>query len=248
VIDVPTAYTLVTGASSGIGEAVCRRLGAKRALILNGRSVERLANVQGASTAGIPHLSWPFDLRDVTAVGDSLAAFLGAKDASVDAFVHCAGIVKVLPMRDMDSETVAEVMNVNCLSAVQITRILLRRLVNHGQLTNVVFLSSTYSIRGTKGQVVYSASKGAIDAMMRSLAVELAPDVRVNSIIAGGVPTNMAHSVFHDPELLAKSRGLYLLRLGEVADVVNAVEFLLSENASWITGSSLVVDGGMTVR
>jgi NAD(P)-dependent dehydrogenase (short-subunit alcohol dehydrogenase family) len=245
---VPTAYTLVTGASSGIGEAICLRLGSERPLILNGRSTERLANVQEASTAGISHLSWPFDLRDVTAIGDSLTAFLKENDAKVDAFVHCAGVVKVLPMRDMDAETVAEVMNVNCLSAMQIIRVLLRRLVNQGKLINIVFLSSTYSIRGTKGQAVYSASKGAVDAMMRSLAVELAPDVRVNSIIAGGVPTNMAHSVFHDPELLEKSRGQYLLRLGEVADVVNAVDFLLSEKASWITGSSLVVDGGMTVR
>ncbi|HSY49341.1 MAG TPA: SDR family oxidoreductase [Thermoanaerobaculia bacterium] len=245
---MPTAYTLVTGASSGIGEAVCRRLGAERPLILNGRSVERLANVLAASTAAIPHLSWAFDLREVAAIGDSLAGFLKTNNATVDAFVHCAGVVKVLPMRDMDAETVAEVMNVNCLSAVQIARILLRRLLNKGKLTNIVFLSSTYSIRGTKGQAVYSASKGAVDAMMRSLAVELAPDVRVNSIIAGGVPTNMAHSVFHDPELLAKSRSQYLLRLGEVDDVVNAVEFLLSDRASWITGSSLVVDGGMTVR
>ena len=245
---MPTAYTLVTGASSGIGEGICRRLGGQRALILSGRSVDRLANVQEASTAAIPHLSWPFDLREVDAIGDSLAAFLKTHNAAVEAFVHCAGVVKVLPMRDMDSATVAEVMNVNCLSAAQIARVLLRRLVNQGTLTNIVFLSSTYSIRGTKGQAIYSASKGAIDAMMRSLAVELAPDVRVNSIIAGGVPTNMAHSVFHDPELLAKSRGQYLLRLGEVEDVVNVVEFLLSEKASWITGSSLVVDGGMTVR
>lgn len=245
---MPTAYTLVTGASSGIGEAVCRCLGPNRPLILNGRSADRLANVQEASTAAIPHLSWAFDLREVAAIGDSLAGFLKTNNATVDKFVHCAGVVKVLPMRDMDAETVGEVMNVNCLSAAQIIRILLRRLVNKGQLTNIVFLSSTYSIRGTKGQAIYSASKGAVDAMMRSLAVELAPEVRVNSIIAGGVPTNMAHSVFHDPELLEKSRGQYLLRLGEVADVVNAVEFLLSEKASWITGSSLVVDGGMTVR
>jgi NAD(P)-dependent dehydrogenase (short-subunit alcohol dehydrogenase family) len=241
-----TAYTLVTGASSGIGEAVCRRLAAGRKLILSGRSVERLTNLQAA--LGTTSLLWPFDLREAAPAGDALAAFLKANDATIDTFVHCAGVVKVLPMRDMDPETVDEIMNVNCLSAIQIIRILLRRLINKNQLSNIVFLSSTYSIRGTKGQAVYSASKGALDAMMRSLAVELAPEVRVNSIIAGGVPTNMAHAVFHDPELLEKSRGQYLLRLGEVADVVNAVEFLLSDKASWITGSSLVVDGGMTVR
>jgi NAD(P)-dependent dehydrogenase (short-subunit alcohol dehydrogenase family) len=246
---MPISYTLVTGASSGIGEAVCRRLGTGRHLILNGRAVDRLNAVCAALTSEEQqHLVWPFDLRDVHAAGESLAAFLKNNDATVSTFVHCAGIVKVLPMRDMDADTAAEVMNVNCLSAVQIIRILLRRLVNKGQLANIVFLSSTYSIRGTKGQAVYSASKGALDAMMRSLAVELAPDVRVNSIVAGGVPTNMAHAVFHDPELIEKHKTQYLLRLGEVADVVNAVEFLLSENASWITGSSLVVDGGMTVR
>lgn len=241
------SFTLLTGASSGIGEALAHRLAPHRRLILGGRSTERLTALHSAIGGG-PHLVWPFDLLDVAAITDALGAFLKDHKSTVEAFVHCAGVVKVLPMRDMDCDSVAEIMNVNCLSAVQIIRTLLRRLVNRGKLSNVLFLSSTYGIRGTKGQAIYSASKGAIDAMMRSLAVELAPDVRVNSIIAGGVPTSMAQAVFHDPELLAKSRDQYLLRLGEVADVVNAAEFLLSEKAAWITGSSLVVDGGMTVR
>jgi NAD(P)-dependent dehydrogenase (short-subunit alcohol dehydrogenase family) len=240
-------FTLITGASSGIGEALAHRLAPHRRLILAGRSSERLEALRTAISGG-PHLVWPFDLSDVASITEALGTFLKDREATVDAFVHSAGIVKVLPMRDMDCETVAEIMNVNCLSAVQVIRTLLRRLVNQRQLSNIVFLSSTYSIRGTKGQAIYSASKGAIDAMHRSLAVELAPDVRVNSVIAGGVPTNMAQAVFRDPELLARISEQYLLRLGEVADVVNAVEFLLSEKSSWITGSSLVVDGGMTVR
>jgi NAD(P)-dependent dehydrogenase (short-subunit alcohol dehydrogenase family) len=241
------SFTLITGASSGIGEAIARRLAPHRTLILGGRSAERLAALQ-SSIGGGPHLLWPFDLRNVTSTTDTLSAFLKTHEAAVDAFVHSAGIVKVLPMRDMDCETVAEIMDVNFLAAVQIIRALLRRPVNGRHLSNIVFLSSSYGIRGTKGQAIYSASKGAIDAMMRSLAVELAPDVRVNSIVAGGVPTNMAQAVLRDPELSAKNRELYLLGLGKISDVVDAAEFLLSKKAAWITGSSMVVDGGLTVR
>ncbi|HZJ62621.1 MAG TPA: SDR family oxidoreductase [Kofleriaceae bacterium] len=239
-------YTLLTGASSGIGAAIARRLGGERALILSGRDVGKLREAAGLGDDG-RHLLWPYDLRDVEGIQPSLGGLLEHQQAVVDCFVHCAGVVKVLPARLNEPAVVQEVMNVNVLSAMQILRTLLRK-ANHGALANVLFISSTYSIRGVKGQALYAASKGALDAMMQSLAVELAPAVRVNSVLPGGVKTPMSQRAFEDPQHLEKMKQEYLLRLGEVDDVVNVVEFMLSDKAGWITGQRIVVDGGQTAH
>jgi len=240
------AYTLLTGASSGIGAALARRLGSARALILSGRDAGKLREAAGLGDDG-RHLLWPYDLRDVEGIQPSLTGLLEERQATVDCFVHCAGVVKVMPARLTEPAVVQEVMNVNVLSAIQILRTLLKK-ANHGALANVLFISSTYSIRGVKGQAVYAASKGALDAMMQSLAVELAPAVRVNSVLPGGVKTPMSQRAFEDPQHLEKMKQEYLLRLGEVDDVVNVVEFMLSDKAGWITGQKIVVDGGQTAH
>ena len=238
-------YTLLTGASSGIGAAIARRLGSARALILGGRDSGKLREVAGGDNG--QHLLWPYDLRDVEGIQAALSGLLEQRQAVVDCFVHCAGVVKVLPARLTDCTVVQEVMNVNVLSAMQILRTLLKK-ANHSALTNVLFISSTYSIRGVKGQAIYSASKGALDAMMQSLAVELAPAVRVNSVLPGGVKTPMSKHAFEDPKHLEKMKQEYLLRLGELDDVVNVVEFMVSDKAGWITGQKIVVDGGQTAH
>src|SRR6185503_6781827 len=211
-------YTLLTGASSGIGAAIARRLGSERALIVSGRDAGKLREAAGIGDDG-RHLLWPYDLRDVEGIQPSLGGLLEHQQAVVDCFVHCAGVVKVLPARLTEPAVVQEVMNVNVLSAMQILRTLLRK-ANHGALANVLFISSTYSIRGVKGQALYAASKGALDAMMQSLAVELAPAVRVNSVLPGGVKTPMSQRAFEDPQHLEKMKQEYLLRLGEVDDIV----------------------------
>jgi NAD(P)-dependent dehydrogenase (short-subunit alcohol dehydrogenase family) len=239
-------YTLLTGASSGIGAAIARRLGSERALILSGRDAGKLREAAGLGDDG-RHLLWPYDLRDVEGIQPSLSGLLDQRQAAVDCFVHCAGVVKVLPARLTEPAVVQEVMNVNVLSAIQILRTLLKK-ANHGVLANVLFISSTYSIRGVKGQALYAASKGALDAMMQSLAVELAPAVRVNSVLPGGVRTPMSQRAFADPQQLERMKQEYLLRLGEVDDIVNVVEFMLSDKAGWITGQKIVVDGGQTAH
>ena len=239
-------YTLLTGASSGIGAAIARRLGRERALILCGRDADKVRQATGLGDDE-RHIVWPYDLRDVDGIVPALTAVLEQRQATVQCFVHCAGVVKVLPIRLAEPSVVQEVMNVNVLSAVQIVRALVRK-PNQRALRDVVFISSTYSIRGVNGQALYSASKGALDAMMQSLAVELAPTVRVNSVLPGAVRTAMSKHAFEDPKHLEKMKDEYLLRFGEVDDVVNVVEFMVSERAGWITGQKIVVDGGQTAH
>lgn len=239
-------YTLITGASSGIGAAIAKRLGGERSLILGGRDAAKVREATGFGEDS-PHLVWPYDLRNVDGLVTSLEGLLHQHDATVNCFIHSAGVVKVAPARLNDVAMAQDVMNVNALSAMQVVRALMKK-PNRGALANVLFISSTYSIRGTTGQAVYAASKGALDSMMQALAVELAPAVRVNSILPGGVRTPMSERAFTDPKHLQKMKEEYLLRLGEVDDIVNAVEFMVSDRSSWITGQKFVVDGGQTVH
>ena len=137
-------------------------------------------------------------------------------------------------------------MAVNFHSAAEIIRLLLMKPINNRQLKNIVFISSIASKFGAKGFNHYSASKGALDALMRSLAVELAPEIRVNSILPGGIRTERTESMFTNPELEGRLDANYPLGLGLPTDIASCVEFLLSDHSRWITGQQLVIDGGRT--
>jgi NAD(P)-dependent dehydrogenase (short-subunit alcohol dehydrogenase family) len=173
---------------------------------------------------------------------------LAESHAGVDCFVHCAGAVHVLPARSASLDDVLESLNVNYVAAQQIIATLLKKRVNSGRLRSVVTISSIWSQFGARGHSLYCASKAALDGMVRALAVELAPDVRVNSVLPGGVRTPMADVALADPEIIDNLRKNYPLGLGTPADIAAAVEFLMSEDARWITGQQLVVDGGRTVN
>jgi NAD(P)-dependent dehydrogenase (short-subunit alcohol dehydrogenase family) len=241
-------YTLVTGASSGIGRATAVRLSQERKLILHGRNFDRLAETRDQCAASDAHCIWSFDLKDVEHLGTTLAAFLQEKSAGVECFIHCAGMVTILPMRAVDYRVVHEIMDVNFTSAVEIINVLLKKRVNRQNLKNILFVSSIWSNFGARGYSPYCASKGALDALMRALAVELASSIRVNSILPGAIQTQMAKQAFSDPEILAKWKQDYPLGLGEPDDIVNAVEFVISDRARWMTGQQIVVDGGRTVN
>jgi NAD(P)-dependent dehydrogenase (short-subunit alcohol dehydrogenase family) len=137
---------------------------------------------------------------------------------------------------------------VNYVAAQQIIATLLKKRVNPGRLRSVVVISSIWSQFGARGHSLYCASKAALDGMVRALAVELAPDVRVNSVLPGAVRTPMAEAALADPRIVEGLRQNYPLGLGQPADVAAAVEFLMSEDARWITGQQFVVDGGRTVN
>ena len=122
-------------------------------------------------------------------MGAELATMLVANSATVEAFVHCAAVVNPLPARLADYAATVETFNVNYLSAQQIVTSLLKKKVNHGKLHSIVFVSSVSSLHGVKGFSLYSASKSAVDGMMRALASKLAPEVRVNSVLPGAIRT-----------------------------------------------------------
>jgi NAD(P)-dependent dehydrogenase (short-subunit alcohol dehydrogenase family) len=245
----PMLCTLVTGASSGIGRSVAIRLSEERNLILHGRDVPRLEETRAMCQGPGKHVLWPFDLKLVEQLADSFTPLLAGQGRAVDCFVHCAGMVTILPARSVDYEAARESMNVTYFSAAEIVRLLLSKKVNGPRrLENIVFVSSIFSRFGARGHSAYCASKAALDGYMRALAVELAPAIRVNSILPGAVQTAMAAPTFDDPEIVAKFQKDYPMGLGNPGDIADAIDFVLSPKARWLTGQQIVIDGGRTVN
>ncbi len=238
-------YVLITGASSGIGRATAIRLSQSYPLILSGRDEKRLEETRAMCENADKHLLWRFDLEAVEGITDSLSAFLKETSVAVNGFVHSAGIAPLAPLRMTTSETMRQIMNVNFFSAVEILKLLTSKKVNGKTLTRVVLISSIQSQIGAKGQSIYCASKAALEGFMRALAVELAPNVNLNVIRPGAIQTPMGDLLQQNQELLEKpTDDGYLLGLGEPEDIAAMTEFLLSENAKWITGQIFTVDGG----
>lgn len=241
-------YTLVTGASSGIGRETAIMLSKAGALVLNGRDTATLNKTRHLCLNPELHLLWPFDLNDVDGIETSLCHFLTKNEVRIVQFVHCAGSLKVVPLRLLERMSAVDTINVCLMSAIEISRLLVRRKVNEKALRCIVFVSSTASKFGARGFSIYCAAKGALDAYMRALAVELAPNVRVNSVLPGAVLTAMTEQIFADSEMTSRMAADYPLGLGQRGDIASAICFLLSDSSRWITGHQLVVDGGRTAN
>jgi NAD(P)-dependent dehydrogenase (short-subunit alcohol dehydrogenase family) len=236
-------YTLITGASSGFGRSIAWKLAPSRRLILAGRNVERLESVRDRCANPKQHLLWARDLSDVGGIAQELGDMLKTKKIRIEHFVHSAGFTGLQLMRAVEMTFVRRMFNVNLFSAMEIIQPLTRKSINHGALRSITFISSVSGRMGASGLSVYCATKGAVNAMSLSLAVELAPDVRVNAVLPGIIETEMTKQYFESPDFL----GVYPLGLGRPEDVADAVEFLTSDRSRWVTGQELVVDGGRSV-
>lgn len=238
-------YTLITGASSGMGEALAKLLSSSCNLILHGRDESRLAAVgESCSNNGAQVVLFPYDLEKADAVGAALAKMIQDQGLLVEAFVHFAGMTEVLPISKTKYSVGLKVMNVNYFSATEIISTLLKKKVNASALRNIVLTSSIVVPGGKPYQPHYCSSKGAINALGMSLARELAPNIRVNVIAPGSFRTRIVQTTFADTSPDAPWNPATLLPPGTVEDVARVVRFLLSEDSSYLTGQILNVDGG----
>ena len=238
---------LVTGASSGIGASTAKLLSENNRIILCGRNFERLECVKNECN-GSDHMIWSINLEEIDRIEGELASFIKMNNLVIDGFVHCAGMIKYVPVKMFSPMEFGDIFNVNVVAPAIIVKVLCSKRYNSSALRSVVFVSSNIRNLGAKAHCLYSSSKAALDGLMRSLAMELAPKVRVNSVLPGAVETRMTQHVFSDDELVKKMEQTYPLGLGHTLDVANAIEFLIGEQSSWITGQQITVDGGRTIN
>ncbi len=242
-------YLLVTGASSGIGKNIAIYLSSKYNIILCGRSIDNLVATKDECDKSNNHLIWNFDLNNVGEVEKSLSEFIVSNNINIKYFVHCAGYMKMMPCKLFSLDTFFNSYNVNVISAAMIAKVLTSKKINNSSLESVVFISSNVSNFGAKAFSAYASSKSALDGLMRCLAVELAPKTRVNSVLPGGIKTEMTKNMeMLDEETEKRLYSQYPLGIGKPEYISKAVEFLLSNEAEWITGQQFTVDGGRTIN
>lgn len=239
-------YTLITGASSGMGALCAKQLSRSRKIILASENAEALDNVLWECDHPENHLLWRCDFAsERTQIVDSLSDLLKSNNAVVDQYVHFAGISKLMPLKTASISSIDIVFNVNFFSILEIMKVLLKKL-NGKALNNVVLISALVSERGNVGNSIYAASKGAINSLVYTLARELAPGVRINALLPGAIETPM--TVHLDERYKEEMRKDTPLGFGHPQDVVDYIEFLLSDKARWITGQTLFIDGGRNTK
>lgn len=233
---------VVTGASSGIGRQIalsCSQAGAQ--IIALGRDANRLDATLNAMS-GTGHRAIQLDLVDDVAIKSAIPAI-----GKIDGIVHCAGISMLAPLRLATRTHIESQLAANLVGPMLLTQqLLLKNAIQKGG--SIVFISSISAHIGVHGVSSYSASKGALEAMARSLAMEVAKkEIRVNCLAPGLVQTPMFEAALSTTGGLDETIKNYPLGLGLPEDVANAAIFLLSAASRWITGTTLILDGGHTV-
>lgn len=236
---------LITGASSGIGRAAaieCSKMGAK--LIISARNAERLQETL-SQLEGEGHQMLLCDLSDSNAINEMVDQL-----PEINALVNNAGYTKLLPINFINRDDFQSILDVNTVAPIM----LLQRLLKKKKLaknSSVVFTSSMAGIgSSTVANGMYTASKGALSAFIRCAALELAPKgIRVNAVCPAMVNTNIMESGSVSEEQLKEDLKHYPLgRYGEPNDVAYAMIYLLSDASSWVTGTNMVIDGGVTLK
>lgn len=249
LVDLTDHHILVTGASAGLGQETAlllARLGARLTLVARdaGRLDETFCRLESRT-----HRAIPWDLNDFDAIPDLVKQSVDAL-GPLSGLVHCAGVQIMRPVSSFTAAHLDQTLKLNVNAALG----LVKSLASPGQCckpASCVLLASVMGIVGQPVQAAYSASKGALMAMGRSLAVELArQQIRVNCVAPSVVAAGMGLAIEKNltPEQFEKVVQMHPLGLGRGSDVASAVAFLLSGAARWITGTTLVVDGGYTAQ
>lgn len=233
---------LVTGAAGGIGRATsieCAQLGAKLVLtdINEAGLQETLSMLEGAG-----HEYKVADLTSQEAL-DALVAEL----PMLDGFVSNAGVTKPTPVKFISNTDLERIMSINTFAPIYLTqRLLKKKKFNQG--ASLVFTVSIGGVYTTApGNAMYGASKGALQVFVRNVALEGAPRIRCNSVNPGMVNTNLAGRSYSDEDKAKDMETYPMKRYGEPRDVALAIVYLLSDASSWVTGHSLIIDGGKTL-
>lgn len=235
----------VTGASSGIGKAIaieCSMMGAK--VIITGRNVHRL-NDTFLQLEGDGHDQLVADLSCVDSINEIIESL-----PILDGVVHCAGLTQTVPFQHINMNIIKNIMDVNFTAPTLISAQLVKR-KKIVRKSSVVFISSISGVYcSVLGNSIYSASKGAINGIVKGMALDLASKgIRVNSVLPGMIETSILEAgIITQEQILEDIKHYPLKRHGKPEEVAHAVIYLLSDASSWVTGTSLLIDGGVTLQ
>lgn len=236
---------LVTGASSGIGRQIaisCSQMGAT--VTGTGRDASKLDETLSL-LSGPDHLMVSADLTQPSGRDSVFAAIANP----VEGIVHCAGISRLSPVRMMTEAHLLEIMAINVNAPMLLTQGLLKKQkIQDGG--SILFISSIAAHIGVAGVAGYSGSKAALLAMMRCLAMEVVKrKIRVNCLSPSLVETPLfaAMELQSGTSSMEQKRNDHPLGFGKPEDIANASVFFLAEASRWITGTTLVMDGGLTI-
>lgn len=223
---------LIVGASSGIGLDITKK-------IMNTHQVFALSRTRGDLPES-ENISWrSFDVAQDEPDADSLPEVL-------DGLVYCPGTINLKPLRGLKSQDIVNDFEINALGAFKFVQAVLKKL-KKSESSSVVFFSTVAVGQGMPYHVSVSMAKGAVEGLTRSLAAELAPGTRVNAIAPSLTDTPLAARLLSNEERKdASAKRHPMKRVGHVNDISSLATFLLSDDASWITGQVLPVDGGMS--
>lgn len=237
---------LVTGASSGIGQAtaaLAANLGAR--IVAVARNEERLSQtMDDLPVHDEPNLKFSVELTDECQLNKLIEELPG-----LDGLVLCAGKGLTLPVQFCDREHFDEIFNVNFFATVELVRLLYKKkkIAKGGSIAVISSMGGTHVFSGGNG--IYGASKAALDSFMKFAAKEFSTrKIRVNTICPAMIDTPLIHRGTVSDEQLAEDAKRYpLKRYGQPSDIASAAVYLLSDASSWVTGTSMIVDGGLSI-
>ncbi len=242
---------LITGASSGIGRQcaiTCSQKGATVALF--GRNNAKLNETLELMSNKDRHILFSNDLIEYDQISNSVNNVVSQK-GKIHGLINCAGISTTLPLNALSPKKMELYLKTNVIGAINLTKQVVKSSNFSESGGSIVFISSVMGIVGEKGKTLYSMTKGALIAAVKSMAIELADrKIRINSISPGVVETPMSDKAAYSRTEESRNRigMLHPLGLGKPEDIAYAIIFLLSDAARWITGTNLIVDGGYLAR